>query len=90
MSKVIYKYPLAISGRSQLSTKIGAKIIHAEVQRGTPCVWAEVDVDAEDTVFDIIMVGTGNKCPADKYTKHIGTFVLEQGHLVLHAYLRTI
>jgi len=82
--KTIYKYKLAITDYQTVWMPRGAKLLHVDTQRGTPCVWALVDTDNEEAGYSIWIVGTGNPMP-DRELDHVGSFQMEEA-LVWHVF----
>lgn len=86
MSKTIWKYPLQMADKQQVSMPFGAKIRSVAAQGDTVCIWAEVDPSApkkrERTIY---IYGTGHVMPDDPGT-YIGSFMLHAGALVFHVY----
>lgn len=84
MSKAIWKYPLAVESRQVISMPVGAQILSVQVQGGTPCLWALVEIGAPPRDRGIQVFGTGH--PADDAGVFIGTFQLSGGMLVFHVF----
>lgn len=83
----IHKYPLKVTDEQKVTIPYGAKILTVQVQNGTPCLWAEVDVDqVRQTKQPVFIVGTGHPMPAAAQ-QYLSTFQLEDGKLVFHVYL---
>lgn len=83
----IYKFPFQIIDRQKITMPRGAKILCAQLQGGTPCLWAEVDTEQTSSERIIEVHGTGNPMEpvtgADSRT-YIGTF--QQSPFVWHVY----
>ena len=81
----IWKFDLPVGDQAALQMPIGAKVLAVQVQRGTPCIWAEVDPDAgwEQRLF--VIRGTGHPFRGGE-RQYVGTFQLEGGALVFHVY----
>lgn len=85
--KTIHKFALQ-PGINDISMPQRAIILHVGVQRGTVCVWAQVDV-SPDTLFEtrrMVLYGTGHAL-ADNPGTYIGTVMVLNAELVFHAYL---
>jgi hypothetical protein len=81
--KTIYKYPFGIDDRFAMQMPVGAEILHAEMQGGTPCLWALVDSEApRELAFRLF--GTGHPFPEDVALAHVSTF--QQGPFVWHLF----
>jgi hypothetical protein len=85
--KEIWKYKLD-PRVSTIPMPEGAEILSVQVQRETPCVWAEVDPTHPLYVRTFEIYGTGH--PINDMSGHerkfIGTFQLNQGDLVFHVF----
>ena len=91
--KTIYKYGLSITDTQNVQMPFGARILCVQVQRGTPCIWAEVDTEEERTEMRRIDIyGTGH--PMDRNpefgSSYIGTFQVRDGDFVFHVYERVL
>ena len=85
MSRTIYKYRLQqIRDRFSVPMPAGAQIVHVASQGGWPCIWAIVDTDAPEVVYDFELRGTGHELGS--VGDHIGTFQLDGGGLVFHLF----
>jgi hypothetical protein len=86
--KTIHKYPLEITDRQRFFVPRGARLLTAQNQRGTLCLWAEVDTAATSEYREALVVGTGNPLPDDfAQFDYVGT--AQHGPLVWHVYLST-
>lgn len=93
--KSIFKYNIVSMG--SLATIKGPiiKLLSAQVQHGNIVVWAEVDTDMPDRVFNIFPIGTGWDVSAfkedffDTYA-FLDTVQLGGGSLVFHIYYKEI
>ncbi len=81
----IWKYPLEVSDVQTLVMPSSAEILAVQVQNGKPCLWARVDPDAPKTDRTIITHGTGHAV-SEETGEYIGTYQLEEGQLVFHAF----
>lgn len=63
--KRIFKYPIQITDRETIEMPGGAKILSAQVQGNTICLWAEVDTEMVPQPRTIAVYGTGNPMPED-------------------------
>lgn len=83
----IWKFTFPVQDELVLSMPAGAEILHVEAQRGdVPCLWARVDSDAELEDRHFFLRGTGHPVEAD--WRHVGTFMLADGHFVGHLFER--
>lgn len=59
MPKRIYKYEFPLEQVVPLSMPVGSKPLSAQLQRGTPCIWMEVDTDQPEKMRCLYIFGTG-------------------------------
>lgn len=82
--RTIWKYPLQIAGRNVLTVPAGARFLCVQIQRGEPCVWAEVDTEMPgEEVREVLTVATGDVRPVSPW-RYIGTY--QSGSFVGHVY----
>lgn len=60
MSTTIWKYPLKITDKQILQMPEGAKLLSAQMQGNTLCLWALVNPGAPTQPREIEVFGTGN------------------------------
>lgn len=77
--KTIYKYPL---NNTYIKGPI-TKFLSVQSQRGTPCLWAEIDTNLPNKNYLVSITGTGLNIPKDGI--YIGTIQTES--YVFHYYL---
>ena len=83
--KSIWKAELTVTGEITVRVPKGAKALCVQVQRGKPCVWFVCETTAELEERKVYIYGTGH--PLESPTgNYIGTFQLEGGALVFHAF----
>lgn len=81
----VYKYSLGLTHIQDVYMPSGARILTLQTQNETPCIWALVDTEAVPTRRTIRIIGTGHN--ADGVTgEYLGTFQLDGGALVFHAF----
>ena len=85
-SRSIFKYPLAVDDDVTVQMPDGATPLHVGVQRGRPCIWAEVDPSAEPVPHHFRVYGTGHPMHDKPGEVYIGTFMLQDDALVFHVY----
>lgn len=84
--KAIWKYPFNIGDRFPLKMPLGAQILTVQVQKGSPCIWALVDVNEPDREVRWFQVyGTGHQHEEIGY-RYIGTFQMDGGSMVFHLF----
>ena len=81
----IWKYPLEITDVQTIRTKSVRAFLDVQVQRGQPCLWAQVDETGLTEEYIIRIIGTGNPMPENPGF-HIGTFQVYGGELVFHGF----
>lgn len=85
--KTVYKFQLGITDVQTIQMPKGAKILTVQVQSAYgPCVWALVDPSQELENVKIRIAGTGHPIKED-IVKYIGSFQLQGGALVFHAFV---
>ena len=85
--KIIYKYLLQVADKQVLQLPLGYKILSLQVQNEMPCLWLEMNLDETKKVLvPLYTFGTGRTFSNLPELKYIGTYQLEGGALVLHAY----
>lgn len=86
--KTVYKYTFQILDDFEILIPTGARILHVDVQRGQPCIWALVDPNAVDEVRKFHLAGTGHPIYDKVFEyRHVGTFMMENGALVFHLFI---
>ena len=92
----IYKYHIDNSNSGIIEGPI-TKILTAQEQHGSIVVWAEVDTEKENKVFDFMIIGTGwpldapknKECVLDTHN-YLSTVQLAGGALVFHVYYKEV
>ena len=81
----IHKFPIDICDNQVVEMPVGAQVLSAELQRGSPCLWALIDTDKELTPRRITIRGTGHCCtPSDG--RFINTIMMARESLVWHVF----
>lgn len=80
----IWKFPLLVVGEQVISVPVGSVPISAQFQRGTLCLWAFVETEAETVEQTIHIYGTGGLLPDDDPGIYVGT--VQEGDFVWHVY----
>jgi len=83
--KTIWKFPLAGNAEQYISMPAGAEVIAVQEQFGAVQAWAIVDPAKPLRVVQIIIRGTGQ--PLGEVGKYVGTFQMEGGGFVFHAFV---
>ena len=81
----IWKFPLQVASLQTIEMPAGARILSVQTQFGRPELWALCDETAPLSERRIAVYGTGQPMP-NVYGKYVGTFQLDGGHLVFHAF----
>ena len=86
--KSIWQFEFTIQDHVTIQMPRGASILSVQMQRRTPCIWAEVDTSADVTDFRFRIFGTDHPIPEEVATHldYIGTFQMHSGDLVFHLY----
>jgi hypothetical protein len=83
----VFKYPLKVVDLQSIVMPRLASLLTVQVQRGEPQLWALVDPEEiSEERRHIAIVGTGNPMPPYSLGNYLGTFQLEGGALVFHAF----
>lgn len=84
-SKVFWKYPFAVQEILHIKMPLNAQILHLDVQRDIPAIWALVDSDLELETRKFYLYGTGHRVP-DRPQKYVGSFLMYDGQIVFHLF----
>ena len=84
MAERIFKYELEVKSEFTLELPRGAKILHAEVQKGKPCIWAKVNPKAQPEKRRFTFTATGDDFAFGG--RYVGTFLLQGGSFVVHLF----
>lgn len=83
MKRTIYKYRLAVIDDQKVEMPQGARILTAQMQHGTLCVWAFVNPELPTQTRYIRVIGTGQPVP-DESLLYIAT--AQDGSLAWHIF----
>lgn len=85
--RTIWKYTLKLAQDMTVPMPEGARILHGGVSAGVPCLWAEVESEAEPVPRRFAAFGTGGWMP-EGLGPHIATFDVALGGIpsVWHLY----
>ena len=86
MPKAIYKYELNIADLIALAIPTGAKLLTIQAQKGVPCLWAEVDTEADPEARVFAVRGTGHRFNESDAGEYVGSVQEADGALVWHIY----
>lgn len=88
----IYKYPLALEDKQTIEMPMGSQILSIQTQFNKPCIWAMVNPNLPPIGVKIEIYGTGESItnPFPSYLKYIGTFQINNGHVVYHVFLNEL
>lgn len=87
MPKTIFKFVLDMTDEQTVELPVGAVPLCVQVQHGAPCLWALVDSTAPKESKSIVIHGTGHSI-SETVGQYLGTFQLDNGYLVFHAFLK--
>lgn len=79
----VHKYAFGPNDRISVRMPVDAEILHVDVQRGQPCIWARVDTEAPIEVVIFSLRRTGDP---DAHGRHVGSFLVKDGGLVFHLF----
>lgn len=81
--RTIHKFDVAIGGEVTHWLPADAKVVHAAMQKGIPCIWVELEAYNRRRAYRKFRVfGTGEAIPTG--VSHVGTFF--DGPFVWHVY----
>ena len=83
--KAVWKYPLPGSDTFDIKMPRGAKILTAAAQFEDVCLWALVNPEAPPETRSFRLAGTGHEI-TENLGRHISTFQLANGRIVLHLF----
>ena len=86
MVRAIWKFQLGVLDEQIVFMPEGAEILHLQVQRDVPCVWAIVDPDARQEPRKFWTIVTGDIPDDRSLATHIGSYQLEGGSFVAHVF----
>lgn len=87
MKITIWKYPLDLTDTQNVMMPKSAKILTAQVQGDSLCLWALVNPDAPKQRRKIEILGTVNPAP-DVNRRYISTVQMIGGSVVWHIFER--
>ncbi len=83
----VFKYALEFAGYIELELPVGAKILHFDIQRGHPRIWALVDPTAEKEIRKFRFAGTDHPITEpDSELDFIGTVMMRDRTLAWHLF----
>lgn len=87
MNGAIWKFPLKITDFQQIATQPVIRFLHVGTDpSGTLCVWAIVDLDAEQqALYPFSIIGTGHPINTDEIRTYLGSATV--GQFVWHVFL---
>ena len=85
--RTIWKFPIPVDNEiKDVQMPVGAKILCLQMQRATPCLWAQVNPFNGREVRTFEWKGTGiNESPQDN-RNYIGTVQTHDGDYVFHLF----
>lgn len=83
---VVWKYPVELVEEFSLEMPSQAELLCVQTQHGLPFLWAEVNPETEKKTRRFRVFGTGHPIDTDEWVEYVGTFQLDEGHLVFHLY----
>lgn len=91
--KVVWKFAIPIRDYFELGLPVHSTILHVGTQNGVPYLWALCNPAATDKVkYRFRLAGTGHPIeygPREEWPTYLGTFMLHEGGLVFHLFLRS-
>lgn len=81
----IWKFPVSRPNGIEIYMPKGARVLTAQMQNGTLCLWAVVDDIETPELRKFAIVGTGHQMPAVP-TSYVSTFQVDGGSFVFHLF----
>lgn len=81
----IWKWKIDVIDRPTVTMPVGAKLLDAQMQGGSCCLWALCDQNARAELRHLAIYGTGNPMP-DEPGEFVATFQMRGGALVFHLF----
>jgi hypothetical protein len=86
---IIFKYPLEITDRQELSLPYGSRVLSAKEQDGILCVWVQLNEQGPPANYVFYIFGTGTSMQTIKLnTSYVDTVQMSSG-LVWHLFYKT-
>lgn len=82
----IWKFSIPQLDCFKLELPKRARFLDVQVQNGKPQAWFLLDPNAEKVERRFVISGTGHPIPEAEMLKHLGTFQLFTGELVVHLF----
>lgn len=87
MTRYIYKYPIPVEDRFELSLPQGSEVLTVQVQRDAPQIWALVDPERPPEARRFRLAGTGHPITEQaSLGRYVSTFQMLDGQLVFHVF----
>lgn len=83
--KTIHKYYLRMDALCEIPMPEDSKILSVGVQFDNPAIWVEVDINKKEVIRKFQLIQTGDVVEVSG-KRFIGTFILNEGHYILHLY----
>lgn len=88
MKNQIWKFEISPS-KTTIEMPKHSKVLSVQMQNNVPCIWAQVNPDAEKVKKHFEIFGTGHDMECDGICREfIGTFQMHGGGLVFHLFER--
>lgn len=85
--RTVWKYELALQEDQVLEVPCPAKPLCVQMQRETPCLWALVEPECDESIqLRIKIAGTGNEAAVHPDAQYLGTFQVGDGAFVFHVF----
>ena len=82
----VWKFPIVIDDYQSIAMPSGARLLHIDLQNGTPCIWALVDPHASIVKRKLRIAGTGHPIDPIETRNHVGTVQMLGGNLIWHVF----
>lgn len=88
MSYTVHKLALVPTGIHTVLMPLTFEMLHCDYQHGKVAFWYRCAENPPMEERVLAFVGTGGAAPGPDEAEHIGTVLLHNGSLVLHAFLK--
>lgn len=83
----IHKFELQVTDLQKIKMPVRRRVLTAQVQNGTICLWAQVDTESDMEEREVSIIGTGNPLPEnhEEYT-YLTSVQMRGGLFVWHIF----
>lgn len=85
----IWKYPIQLTDRQKLKVSQQFRVLSAQFQGNTPCLWVATNTEAPLIELEIVILGTGHEV-TDNPRDLIFINTVHQSYLVWHFFYKIL